>query len=57
MHAKQPFARRILLAFVLIETWLAGLWQYWKLLFGPLLILAVIFLRGGLAGLVAPRHG
>lgn len=45
------------LAFVLLETWLAGLWQHWKLIFGPLLVLAVLFLRGGLAGLVAPRHG
>jgi len=39
------------LAFVLLEEWLSGLLTYWRLLFGPLLILAVLFLRGGLAGL------
>ncbi len=44
------------LVFVLLETWLAQQWQHWKLLFGPMLVLAVLFLRGGLAGLVA-RHG
>jgi branched-chain amino acid transport system permease protein len=45
------------LAFVLLETWLAGQMQHWKLVFGPLLVLAVLFLRGGLAGLVVRRHG
>lgn len=43
------------LVFVLLETWLAQQMQHWKLVFGPLLVLAVIFLRGGLAGLVARR--
>ena len=43
------------LVFVLLETWLAQQMQHWKLLFGPLLVLAVIFLRGGLSGLVARR--
>jgi branched-chain amino acid transport system permease protein len=41
--------------FVLLETWLAQQMQHWKLVFGPMLVLAVIFLRGGLAGLVARR--
>jgi branched-chain amino acid transport system permease protein len=45
------------LAFVLLETWLAGQMQHWKLVFGPLLVLAVLFLKGGLSGLVARRHG
>ena len=45
------------LVFVLLETWLAQQMQHWKLVFGPLLVLAVIFLRGGLSGLVAKRHG
>lgn len=44
------------LAFVLLETWLADHVPHWKMVFGPLLILAVLFLRGGLAGLVAPRN-
>lgn len=43
--------------FILLETWLAQQMQHWKLVFGPLLVLAVIFLRGGLSGLVAKRHG
>jgi hypothetical protein len=43
------------LVFVLLETWLAQQMQHWKLLFGPVLVLAVIFLRGGLSGLVARR--
>ncbi|WP_137124615.1 branched-chain amino acid ABC transporter permease [Roseomonas sp. HF4] len=45
------------LAFVLLETWLAEQMQHWKLVFGPLLVLAVLFLKGGLSGLVARRHG
>ncbi|MBN8871345.1 MAG: branched-chain amino acid ABC transporter permease [Planctomycetes bacterium] len=39
------------LAFVLLEEWLSHLMTYWRLAFGPLLILAVLFLPGGLAGL------
>jgi len=45
------------LVFVMLETWLAEQMQHWKLVFGPMLVLAVLFLRGGLAGLVTPRHG
>ncbi|MBB5689156.1 branched-chain amino acid ABC transporter permease [Roseomonas alkaliterrae] len=45
------------LVFVVLETWLAQQMQHWKLVFGPMLILAVLFLRGGLAGVVARRHG
>jgi branched-chain amino acid transport system permease protein len=43
------------LAFILIEEWLAHLTEHWRLIFGPLLILCVYFLRGGVAGL--PRRG
>lgn len=43
--------------FVVLETWLAQQMPHWKLVFGPMLVLAVLFLRGGLAGLVARRHG
>jgi len=39
-------------AYVLIEEWLARLTEHWRMIFGPLLILCVFFLRGGLAGLV-----
>jgi branched-chain amino acid transport system permease protein len=45
------------LVFVVLETWLAQQMQHWKLVFGPMLVLAVLFLRGGLSGLVARRHG
>ena len=45
------------LAFVLLEEWLADLTEHWKLIFGPLLVLAVLFLRGGLVGLPAQLRG
>ena len=40
-------------AFVLAEEWLSGLTEHWKMIFGPLLVLIVLFARGGLVGLVA----
>ncbi len=48
------------IAYVLLEERLAALTEHWRLIFGPLLILAVLFFRGGLAGLVegrGRRHG
>lgn len=45
------------LAFVLVEEWLGHITEHWRLIFGPLLILAVLFLRGGLAGLPAQLLG
>ncbi|MBX6745225.1 MAG: branched-chain amino acid ABC transporter permease [Acetobacteraceae bacterium] len=45
------------LAFVLVEEWLGHITEHWRLIFGPLLILAVLFLRGGLAGLPAQLAG
>ncbi len=45
------------LVFVLLETWLAELTPHWKIIFGPLLVISVLVLRGGLSSLVAPRHG
>ena len=44
------------LAYVLLEEQLAALTEHWRMIFGPLLILCVLFLRGGLAGLLAPRE-
>lgn len=41
------------LTVVLLEEWLAEVTEHWRLIFGPLLILAVLFLKGGLAGLPA----
>jgi branched-chain amino acid transport system permease protein len=44
--------------FLLLETLLAGLTQHWKLIFGPLLILIVLFVPGGLMGFLRRRgHG
>jgi branched-chain amino acid transport system permease protein len=40
-------------AYLLLEEWLAGFTENWKLIFGPLLVLIVLFARGGLVGLVA----
>jgi branched-chain amino acid transport system permease protein len=40
------------LAFVLIEEWLAKMTEHWRLIFGPLLIICVFFMRGGIAGLL-----
>ncbi|NWG23954.1 MAG: branched-chain amino acid ABC transporter permease [Pseudorhodoplanes sp.] len=38
-------------AFLLLEEWLSGLTEHWKMIFGPFLVLMVLFLRGGLSGL------
>jgi len=38
-------------AFVLLEEWLSGITEHWRIVFGPLLILSVLWLRGGLLGL------
>jgi branched-chain amino acid transport system permease protein len=43
--------------FVLLETWLPNLTAHWKMIFGPLLILAVLFMRGGLIGFLGARRG
>jgi branched-chain amino acid transport system permease protein len=40
-------------AFLLAEEWLSGLTEQWKMIFGPLLIVVVLFARGGLAGVAA----
>ena len=40
-------------AFLLLEEWLAGITEHWKVIFGPLLVLVVVFARGGLIGLAA----
>lgn len=38
-------------AYILIEEALGGITEQWKLIFGPLLVLVVLFARGGLLGL------
>lgn len=37
-------------AFLLLEEWLSHLTEHWKLIFGPFLVLVVLFARGGLIG-------
>ena len=37
-------------AFMLIEEGLSHVTEHWRIVFGPLLVLAVLFLRGGLTG-------
>ena len=39
------------LVIVMLEEWLSHFLVYWRLVYGPLLILSVLFLKGGLAGL------
>jgi branched-chain amino acid transport system permease protein len=41
------------LGFVLLEEWLSHQWEHWRIVFGVLLILAVLFLPNGLSGLPA----
>ena len=45
------------LAFQVVETLLAGWTQHWMAILGPLLILAVIFFRRGIAGVIPGARG
>jgi branched-chain amino acid transport system permease protein len=38
------------IAFILIEEWLSGWTEHWKMIFGPFLVVLVVFARGGLMG-------
>ncbi|MDQ4136100.1 MAG: branched-chain amino acid ABC transporter permease [Pseudomonadota bacterium] len=42
-------------AFLLLEEYLAGFTEHWKMIFGPLLILVVLFVRGGIMGVLGGR--
>jgi branched-chain amino acid transport system permease protein len=37
-------------AFLLLEEWLSGFTEHWKVIFGPLLVLLVLFMKGGILG-------
>lgn len=39
--------------FLLLEEWLSALTEHWKMIFGPFLVLIVVFVRGGLIGIGA----
>jgi branched-chain amino acid transport system permease protein len=36
--------------FLLLEEWLSGFTQHWKVIFGPVLVLMVLFMKGGIMG-------
>jgi len=38
-------------AYLLVEEWLSGITENWQVIFGPLLVLVVLFARGGLLGI------
>jgi branched-chain amino acid transport system permease protein len=38
------------IVFLLIEEWLSGVTEHWKMIFGPFLVIVVLFARGGLIG-------
>jgi branched-chain amino acid transport system permease protein len=44
-------------AYLLIEEVLGGITEQWKLIFGPLLVIVVLFARGGLLGLAQTIRG
>jgi branched-chain amino acid transport system permease protein len=47
-------------AYLLTEEWLSGYTENWKVIFGPVLVIVVLFARGGLIGLATQlvrRHG
>ena len=39
-------------AFLFLEEFLSGITEYWQLFFGPMLVLVVIFARGGIDGML-----
>ena len=41
--------------YLLCEEALSGWSEHWRIVFGPLLVLAALFARGGLTGLLTPR--
>ena len=38
--------------FLLLEEWLSGFTQHWKVIFGPVLVLMVLFMKGGITGAI-----
>jgi branched-chain amino acid transport system permease protein len=43
-------------ALLVLEETLSGITEYWQIILGPLLLLIVLFARGGIDGLLRPRH-
>jgi branched-chain amino acid transport system permease protein len=45
-------------ALLVLEEALSGITEYWQIILGPLLLLVVLFGRGGIDGLLGKvRHG
>ena len=42
--------------FITLEHWLGGVWDYWHIFLGALLLLVVLFARGGLIGALTRRE-
>jgi branched-chain amino acid transport system permease protein len=45
------------MVFLLLEEFLSGVTEYWQLIFGPILILVVLYARGGLLGFLTRKDG
>ncbi|HTT49527.1 MAG TPA: branched-chain amino acid ABC transporter permease [Pseudolabrys sp.] len=43
-------------AFLVLEEVLSGITEYWQIILGPLLLLVVLFARGGIDGLLSKIH-
>ena len=43
--------------FLLLEEYLAALTQHWMIIFGPFLVILVLFARSGIYGLIPDRNG
>ena len=41
--------------YVMLEHYLGGLTEFWRIWLGVILLLIVLFARGGVAGLLSPR--
>jgi branched-chain amino acid transport system permease protein len=43
-------------ALLVLEEALSGITEYWQIILGPMLLLIVLFARGGIVGMLRPRH-
>jgi len=44
-------------ALLVLEEFLSGITEYWQIILGPLLLLVVLFARGGIDGLLRTLGG
>ena len=43
-------------ALLVLEEVLSGITEYWQIILGPMLLLVVLYARGGIDGMLRPRH-